>query len=474
MNTKIIVSLGVGAFSVIPLLILSIAYLQFLYVDENDTPKTVFEKNRLLTGTAVDLSVKSFLETGKTEKKIVQAIENSTIYFAEKYNFNHDRAFYAKEFGPESNVFLLYECRTTACRTEVEGKSISFLRNAVLLLSMECEKTVGYVSCKAIFSEPKEEEAIPEEYTYESYGKNSLQKELFRYLQEKRRQVVRDYGTLETKNFFEKVLSLWEGEPTQNLISSKVLFAEEDLVFDSIDPDTEYFYDAQKKYGLMYPNGIADTAGFIIEAKSIAEERKKKYAEDKNRTDDCEGKKFEEFIESQPVLDPQSRPVLAAKGISKLYTRMINLPYCKFAVELEKLDIAPPTHELIYTFPESESEKEQAYRAMVVYAVERRLNAKEKESILDQYPFISFKNQMIWLNKTGNDTAYEMIHFYNGTRIDFGSLRDYISGISIDPKASNDLHLTDYLLTVKWGWRAKLVTKKDCTGVCKYILKIAP
>jgi hypothetical protein len=399
------------------------------------------------------------LASGSTVEHAAEAVKGDAKYQQDFIGDDRNHAYYATEFVPVLNISVSFECRTPVCevKTANQQNRVEFLENAQLSIKTSCRKTGGSAVCMVVFDGSSGSAKRLRQSGSPLFNK------LIAKLEPEIEQYEISAAEMKNKNPIEKAVLLWSGEPQKRIITATALTARYGLIASIAHSDLQYFDKAQRKYGLKFPDGSKTPERFLSHAKQIAERIVSKYPTLDETYRACAESLDNAYSDSQGLI---------SRGAAKLGVRTQAIPLCQLGTLLNLLGTGySPETRLLPVFDEQEPEEVKVHRAMEAY----NLNLLVEDRDNRQYPAISAENQIIWLNETNNEKAYERVSFLKNKKTDFSSIGDYLRlrDISIDEELNRALTLDGYTLTANENIWAYVITARLCGEACEYRVRIS-
>lgn len=394
------------------------------------------------SGTAVETVAEVHASGVITEKEIAAG-------------FNPRRAYYAEEFASDVDVSVKFECKTSAC--SVEGKLLKIGGNGFLSARTACSKTrEASAECTVALSDytGKPGDGAPASMDLASKAKNPLQRQLLVEIDSKIQAVMLKQKEFESENPFGKAASLWEGKPQETVADTIATLADLAVIMNMASGDSGYFFEAQQKYGLKYPDGSESAEEFVESMRRISVPK----AGSTEAEEEC-------------LRRLDSDGGFVARGMQRLAAKLAIVPLCLLQKRLDDMgQFRFSWAGALFSFPEDEPIGDKAHRALAVFEFERQRKMRREKGSEDAYPAVAAENQVIWLNRTGNASAAEKITFYKNAAIDFSRLEGYrgFKEISVEREGAYPLRLENNILKASENIVLYLKTKRECDGECAY------
>ncbi|MFH1199890.1 MAG: hypothetical protein V1708_02375 [Candidatus Micrarchaeota archaeon] len=402
------------------------------------------------------------IDSGKPVTGVAEVYGGANLFGTElTYDFNPRRAYYAQEFASDINVSVVFECKTSAC--EAAGSRVDLKRSGFLSAQTACSAAGGSAKCTITFSDaPQASKERPVSMNLSANAKNPLQRQLLAQIDPEIDDILVRSRDMGKKNPLEKSALLWSGQPQSLIVDVITRLADLGVILSLTSGNSQYFYDAQKKYGLYYPDGSASATEFIGNVQG--------------KNPPSQGTAVSTQTEGGCVsyLDAGSRFV--AMAFAKLSSRLAIVPICLLDAKLQAMnEYRFSWAAKLFSFPVGESEKDQVHRAMVIRDFERQLKFRNGKGGADQYPVVAAQNQIKWLNSTGNSSASEKITFYRNSTVDFSSLRGIagFAGTRLDTPGDFPVELQGETLKVSQNIEMYAITTRSCTPECSYSVSLS-
>lgn len=449
------------------LVLISIILLASLGIQIYDNTVNSVEFGKVSVRTAATEGIEQSIQSGAT-KELPAVTNEGEIFLAREVElaYSNPETYYVGEFYSPPQVKVVLDCQE---QPNCYSDRIEFKKDGKINVKTLCTTKWGVYECKIGFSEyDTDSNALDNDINFKPTGGfyenplfNELKQPLERDLQsllDERKQLLEknpvekaylsfldaDYNfALEQKN--EEYTSILKKpiiaprKPYAYVAQTIIFLVRLGIVLMWTTPENQFFYSAQKKYNLKFPDGSKTSEEFVSKMKRIALERKEEL---KYRILEQE-KEFEK----KSVLDALD------KILGDLSENVLK----------ESL--------LVYDIKDSDSLELQVQKALVVWETESYSGRIDPAL----QPIISAENQIKWLNATGNNHAAEKITLKKQMQIDFGSLKpEYNIQVIVDQSFENFIEKQGNTVLIKNRLELFLKTSSQCNGTdCVYEIQLS-
>ncbi len=460
MDTKLIASIGMG--------LLAFAVFMAVGYYESEAALSGFgdgEDVRALLPSAIKTALYSGSEVEKTMSASPGVVSERDLTYSQL-----PRVYYAKEFASVLNISVSFECFTNSCEATRSG--VVFNERVWLKARVSCAVQSRIAECKIVFSDalkPPASSSLPEDGLY---YESQLHKRISVYAGDEGK-VLSKVSALRSKNQVEKVIDLWSGE-TYSLASEVITsVASIGVLYGAAESGGQYFYEAQQKYGLKYPDGGVDADAFVSFAENKARNAPAGVIHSKQS---LEGFSISNVLSNPDAPDiysnPDSLSGLVYRGFSKLLWAKTGKPLSILGPRLAALGSNDFREELTWllSLPREEKQADRVHRALALYFLSKQ--PKDEAA----YALVSVENQLVWLNATGEEKAFERLVLNENSRLDFSGFSSWVrpQDLSVSETHSSWFEREgDYLFSTKKRFSTSIATERNCVEEeCVYLIKI--